>query len=94
MVLVELVGTGKIKILRFAPTTLQSSEMAQGAVSAWSSEHVEVRAEQENRWLVHLRLEGRGSASSQDFLTSATFARRSKKRDFSHNMNQFRFFFI
>ena len=28
--------------------------MAQGAVSAWSSEHVEVRDEQENRWLVHL----------------------------------------
>ena len=28
------------------------------------------------------RLEGRGSASSQDFLTSVTFARRSKKRDF------------
>ena len=30
------------------------SETAQGAVSAWSSEHEELRDEQENRWLVHL----------------------------------------
>ena len=30
------------------------SETAQGAVSVWSSEHVELRDEQENRWLVHL----------------------------------------
>ena len=44
--------------------------------------------------LLNNRLEGRGSASSQDFLTSVTFARRSKKRDLSHNMNQFRLFFI